>query len=255
MMGSFTTEQDPKYKKSKRDFRKNSLAKEFPLDVKKKHLKEFVNAGKKKPYIRKIAERGKYKIREVNGFYVRNHINVEFTNFGSKLEIPEIPENEIWLDKEMDKNDYKYYIHNMLLRNVLVDNDIPYDVAFDVSTMTELVQRKEERNEKQKDKIYLMDIGKLKVYLVNSAWVRKTYYIHFTEGGHHYVYKWVPKMEVWMDDDLTFKDFPFVLLHELYERRRMKKGEEYHPAHKKASAMELKMRKAMEDIEDIDKFE
>jgi hypothetical protein len=55
------------------------------------------------------------------------------------------------------------------------------------------------------------------VWIVNGRLVRSVFDIHFTEGGHDYVYEFVPENEVWIDDALKRKR-GYVLLHELHER-------------------------------------
>jgi hypothetical protein len=66
--------------------------------------------------------------------------------------------------------------------------------------------------------------GKIDVWLVNGESVRDKYYIDFTEGGHDLVYHFIPRREVWIDDDLSPKERKFVLLHELHERNLMSKA-------------------------------
>ena len=41
------------------------------------------------------------------------------------------------------------------------------------------------------------------------------------------VYNFIPKNEIWIDDDLYKKEIPFVLIHELHERWLMSKGWKY----------------------------
>ena len=51
--------------------------------------------------------------------------------------------------------------------------------------------------------------------------VRSAFDIDFTEGGHDYVYEFVPEKEVWIDDDILEPERRYVLVHELHERNRM----------------------------------
>ena len=52
---------------------------------------------------------------------------------------------------------------------------------------------------------------KIKVYIVNGRLVRDYLFIDFTEGGHDFVYDFVPKNELWLDYDIrrTERDFLF----------------------------------------------
>jgi hypothetical protein len=69
------------------------------------------------------------------------------------------------------------------------------------------------------------------VWIVNGRLVRSVFDIDFTEGGHDYVYEFVPENEVWIDDDIEEKERGYVLLHELHERNRMAGGWPYNKAH------------------------
>ena len=46
--------------------------------------------------------------------------------------------------------------------------------------------------------------GAIKVWIIQGGLVRSLYFIDFTEGGHDLVYPhFIPKNEVWLDDDLS----------------------------------------------------
>jgi hypothetical protein len=89
----------------------------------------------------------------------------------------------------------------------------------------------------------LVTLGNIEVKLINGKAVRDLYFIDFTEGGHHFVYPWVPLKEVWIDDDLSAHEREFVLLHELHERYLMAKGDNYAVAHASSSLIEYKCRR------------
>jgi hypothetical protein len=91
--------------------------------------------------------------------------------------------------------------------------------------------------------------GDVKVWLVRGDLVRSLFFTDFTQGGHDKVYKFVPKGEVWIDDDLFKKERVFVIIHELYERYLMAKGMTYNQAHEKASRIEYRCRKNPKIIE------
>ena len=80
--------------------------------------------------------------------------------------------------------------------------------------------------------------NKIKVWVVDGELVRDKYFIDFTEGGHEFVYKFVPKGEVWLDDDLSKRERKFILLHEVHERNLMSKGFKYPEAHHSSSVIE-----------------
>ena len=89
-------------------------------------------------------------------------------------------------------------------------------------------------------KLYTM--GELTIWLVDGRWVREHLFMDFTQGGHDIVYDWIPKNQVWIDDDLSADERPFVIEHELYERDKMKKGMGYERAHGYANVVEKALR-------------
>jgi hypothetical protein len=86
--------------------------------------------------------------------------------------------------------------------------------------------------------------GNVEVWLVDGTYVREAFDIDFTQGGHHYRYKWIPEKEIWIDDSLHTDERPFVILHEAVERKLMKTGGlTYEVAHEIASRIELQFRR------------
>jgi len=86
------------------------------------------------------------------------------------------------------------------------------------------------------------------VWIVNGRLVRSVFDIDFTEGGHDYVYEFVPENEVWIDDDIEEKERGYVLLHELHERNRMAGGWPYNKAHAESSRLEYRYRHHPEEL-------
>ncbi|MFH1425417.1 MAG: hypothetical protein ABIG28_01655 [archaeon] len=68
-------------------------------------------------------------------------------------------------------------------------------------------------------KFYLKKFGKVGKYVV---WIVDENYIwtnideEFTNFGQHYNFKFIPKNELWINDDLAVEERDFVLLRELY---------------------------------------
>jgi hypothetical protein len=101
------------------------------------------------------------------------------------------------------------------------------------------------------DAIYLEDYttladpkGDVRVYLVDGNLVRSYYKTDYTEGGHGFVYPWVPKPEIWIEDGVDRREMPFIVCHEYLERRLMRDLDmEYDPAHEICSKVEFDIRK------------
>jgi len=197
----------------------------------------------KKPYMGKIGEISKFKIWRVNGQYIREKLDEEFTNFGQHYRFNFIPEDEFWIDNEHADDESHFFIDHMLIEYRLMESGLKYPQAIEeadkietrerqkVKLIKELQDKKNESEiiKKIHKKLLKKYSQKIKVWIVNGDIVRSIYNIDFTEGGHDKVYKFVPKNEVWLDDDLSIREMKFVLLHEMHERNLMAKGWSYNP--------------------------
>lgn len=192
---------------------------------------------------------GPYKVYEVDGEEIRADIEPNFTNFASHLNFDFVPENEFWVDRENDPGETMFFITRMEMKKKLVDHGMDKDKAEEIAERAELADRakskkfqKLSKGREVPDKLKLkkiFDFGGVNGYLVDGEMVRDFYYEDFTEGGHGYVYNWIPKDEVWIDDDVSEEERPDVILHEVYEREKMINGESYEEAHKAALELEL----------------
>jgi len=64
------------------------------------------------------------------------------------------------------------------------------------------------------------------------------------EGGHGYVYKFIPKNEIWVEELADKTDQDDVIVHEIYEYTLMKYLKmDYESAHNKATSVEKVVRK------------
>lgn len=218
-----------------------------------------------KPYLRKLKDVGEFEVWEVDGMYIRNNLNREFTNFGQHFRFPFIPKHQFWIDKENSPGELPYYVDHMIVEWHLMDHGMSYDDAITKADQKESRERKksalmekvrkelQNTNRKIPQETYvhrLTNYESLQIWVINGELVRDAYFIDFTEGGHHFVYGFVPHNEVWLDDDLLPKERDFVLLHELHERHLMSKGWTYVHAHNSASLIEYKCRHHSETLKD-----
>jgi hypothetical protein len=214
------------------------------------------NASLKPAYIKKVDERGDIQVWIVDGSYVRSHIDEEFTNFGQHYRYPYIPINEFWIDKEAEDDELPFFIDHLLVENRLMAQGMSYAEALPHADQQE---RKERRRAGDIAKVthegQSLPDGKsvherlwkklengVSVWIVSGRLVRSVFDIDFTEGGHDYVYEFVPDNEVWIDSDISEAERSFVLLHELHERNRMAKGWTYNKAHAESSRLEYRCR-------------
>ncbi|MEI6296179.1 MAG: hypothetical protein WCO84_00855 [bacterium] len=208
-----------------------------------------------KYYIEKISAKGVINIWLVNGKSIRDNLDIEFTNYGQKFFYSYIPENEFWIDTEASQDERKYFVDRMLIEKKLIDNGCDTQTIKAISKNKESSERyKHEKHKKsqnksnqvftEKIKIKLLGIttNNLYIWLIKGKEVRTLFDVNFTEGGHDLVYNYVPTNEIWIDDDLVENERAFVILHELYERELMSKGDNYNIAHEKASSIEWESR-------------
>ncbi len=212
---------------------------------------------KRKFKIKKIGKRGKLFIWIVDGEKIRNKLDINFTNFGQHFRFSFIPKDEFWLDKEATPNERSFFIDHLLVEWKLMKEGASYNDALEIANKKERSERFKAGDFKKVDdsdgipdieKIHSHLLGEthngITVWLVYGRLVRSVFNIDFTEGGHDLVYGFVPKNEVWIDDDLLKKEIPYVILHELYERSLMvKEIPNYNEAHKKSAKIEWQARK------------
>ncbi len=210
----------------------------------------------KLPYLEKLDKRGNLQVWVVDGSYIRGHINEEFTNFGQHYSFPFIPENELWIDQETKNDERRFFIDHLLVEHRLMAKGVPYNKAL---TDADKVERRERRRagdvrrlthhgqqlpegREVHERLWKKLANSVSVWIVNGRLVRSAFDIDFTEGGHDYVYEFVPGNEVWIDDAIEEKERGYVLLHELHERNRMAEGLPYSEAHSESSRLEFRCR-------------
>lgn len=196
----------------------------------------------KKPYLQKIKTVDRFTVWEVDGNYIRDNIDLQFNNFGEHNRFKFIPKNEFWIDSaSAEPDEIPFYIEYMFYFSKEIEKGKKYDDAVDIASDKE----EKDRKKSPKKNIYIKLIKKvndLKIWFVNGKSVRDTYLIDFTAGGHDRVYDFVPKNEVWIDNEINPEEVDIVLTHELYERYLMGKGMGYDKAHNRASALEKECR-------------
>lgn len=220
-------------------------------------------------HLQKIGKRGRLTIWQVDGNQIRSTLDPEFTNFGQHFRFPYIPEYELWLDCEVIKDERRFFIDHLLVEWKLMKQGVSFDQActgaslkekverYRSSAINKLVQNPEAFNV---NKLHTKLLGKtntgLYIWSIDGNLVRTLFFIDFTEGGHHFVYDFVPLNEIWIDNDLLPEEIPFVLLHELHERKLMKKLDWKYPrAHRHASRLEWLCRQGNKNaITELKKF-
>ena len=210
----------------------------------------------KKPYLKLIRKVGKFSVWTVDGRYIREHRNEDFTNFGEHYRFRFIPMYEFWVDKEEAPGEVDFFVHHLLVEWRLMRAGAEYDNALAYGDRSERAERFKSKRAKKVRKLrsnaaFIRRIHRkllakycngICVWLVRGELVRDLYFVDYTEGGHDKVYRFVPSKEVWIDDDLSPTERRFVLLHEVHERRLMAEGWPYFKAHRSANELEYRCR-------------
>jgi hypothetical protein len=212
-------------------------------------------ASPRMPYVERLEQRGGLSVWLVDGSYVRRNIDEEFSNFGHHYSCTAIPKDEIWLDQEGVPDEQRFFLHHARVERELMVQGKDYDTAREEADKEERemrVRAGDVRKLHQGKKPVRADVvharlwkalgNGVHVWFVKGRLVRSLYDVEFTEGGHDYVYEFVPPNEVWIDDDVHEEERSCVLFHELHERNLMAKGMDYDTAHDDASKLERRYR-------------
>lgn len=207
-----------------------------------------------------IDQYGQYKVYTVDGKAMRD-MSPEAQEFGGSsihAYLKCIPENEIWIEDDVPPEEQKVLIASALYQLKQIEDGKKPRMAYDDGLKREkdyresgALSRKQpwKANRPAPRDIYLGKYGRMEsediiVYLVDGEKVRNTFKTDFIEGGHGYVYHWVPNKEIWIEKGPhTDAEAPFILLHEYVERTLMKyRKMTYEKAHEIAAKVEFSKR-------------
>jgi len=218
----------------------------------------------KKPYVKKIGKISSFTIWLVDDKYIREKICEDFVNLGQHRIFKFIPKNEFWINREADSEEDHFYADHLLMENRLMKKGFSYDMAYMIAAAAEKRERMKSKLAKRLvkikskktlvDKIHkkiLKKIGNLKIWLISGESVRDEFLIGFGGGGHDKVYHFIPKNEIWIDDDIPPSERKFIIIHELKERKLMSRGRKYHDAHFVATELEDIARKNPRKVKEI----
>lgn len=201
-------------------------------------------------YKRFYRQYGDYIVYIVDGEAVRDlrqESDEEFGEWSIHTWFPDlIPENEIWLEDDLQEAEYPFVLANALTQLNRLHHGASKNAAYKAGNVAEKRLR-EQRDANFAGQIYVrqyVQIGPITVWLVNGEVVRGRYYVPFIEGGNHGRYIFVPINEVWLEYTMHPEELPFILIHECVERYLMLVcGWLYAAAHHFASDVEYACRR------------
>ena len=210
-----------------------------------------------------IATHNGYDFYSVNGYAVRDvaQPDEEFGCFATSDDFPNlIPKREVWLAEQTIEKEGLFFIANALTQLKEQARGTPDDKAYTAGINVEQMLRERLNHLKFRGagprkrvppEVYLNLYATLpdkdktvEVWIVDGNVVRTLYKTDYTEGGHGFVYPWVPNGEIWIEESLDRRELPFIIAHEYIERRLMRDLKlDYDTAHEICSRVEFQLRK------------
>ena len=211
---------------------------------------------------KRIARLQGQRVFTVDAFEVRSctRHDEEFTNFAIHTDFPNlIPRGEVWVDERTFEAEGIFCLVDAMVHLKKLEEGMSEEKAYAAGVeaeralreaMTGLKYRGGRPHRTTPADVYVGDYltlpdsaGPIAARLVDGCYVRSVYRTDYVEGGHGYVYPWVPKREIWLEHGVAAKELPFVLAHEYTELRLMRDdGLEYGPAHAIAAKVEFALR-------------
>jgi hypothetical protein len=223
----------------------NNNIESMKKNIEKKHIQDY----------------GNHKIFEVPGHILRakNRKFGDFFDWGIHTQIDEIPKNEVWISSEIDDVDKFVAMAagscELEEINEGKSEKEAYDKCFKLQKrlrkkIVEASKNPHMTNKNAKEEIHIESYkilkdkdGEIKAWIVDGEKVRDIFDVDYIEGGHGYVYDYVPNKEIWLDNKLNKDELDAVLVHEYTELLLMRDHKlKYEDAHIKATKAEYKVR-------------
>lgn len=182
-------------------------------------------------------------VRLVDGFRIRHTLDPDFASFHchstaiTKYYMPKyyIPKGEWWLDVRL-KEELDFFLR-------LESIDRP-QTAKSGSAFRLYLRKRLFKKDAVPDYVQKKEWGwGYRLVIVDGAVIRQYVDPEFTQGGHDLVYSYIPKGEIWIEQAVDSEERPFILQHELVERKLMSRGKIYDSAHEYATAAEKDLRR------------
>jgi hypothetical protein len=207
----------------------------------------------RKPYLAHIEVHADVHCYLVDGTWIRNHKDVDFTNGAHHFTRAYIPVDEVWIDREAPGADeLPFLIRHQVKERALMLSGVPYLRALASANRAERRERRaalrhppltrSAARTRVRKKLLLRLDGDA-IWIVDGRGVRDYFDPNFTHGGHHLRHRFIPRREIWIDDAIVARELEYTLAHELYELGLMRGGMSYDDAHDRALAVEKSLRR------------
>jgi hypothetical protein len=203
-----------------------------------------------------------FDVYTVDAFAIRNAAqpDEEFDNVAIHGDFPDIiPEGAIWTARSTWEKEGRFFLANAVAELKALESKKTKSDAYDAGIAAEQRLRQKETgiayrdgrpHRRVPDEIYVSHYCHLsdeqeetEVWIVAGHLVRCYYKTDYTEGGHGYVYPWIPHGQIWIERSIEKAEVPYILAHEYIESRLMRDdGLEYDKAHELCAEMEFDLR-------------
>jgi len=203
---------------------------------------------------------GKYKIVYIDSKKFRNDSleKGEFCNVAIHEDFPKyIKKNEIFVDNDLSASEVQSFLIGLKNRlECLESGSKSHEDCYEYAMKKEKDYRLKHKSKIKKEKFCVLNDykNKIDVFYVNGKGVRDIYKTDFSQGGHGYVYDWIPKNQIWIEKEEK-EETAFILVHEYSEMVMMRDLKmEYEDAHPVSSKIEMKFRKDKHPIKQLMKI-
>jgi hypothetical protein len=100
-----------------------------------------LNATSELPHIRILKRLPDVAVWLVDGKYVRDNIDIDFTEGGNSCRFEFIPDDEIWIDDTLDEYEWNDTISHELLERYMMSKGDTYDLAHNKANILEGTER------------------------------------------------------------------------------------------------------------------
>jgi len=177
-------------------------------------------------------------IKIVNGFVIRNTIDVDFSGIGGRQLYAYIPTEELWIDQVIsDETEFLTKLHELELKCLLQGMNYAQTRKKVCEQLITKTNQTPQQIYHQQAVIYSFPIETGRVDVVDGKIIRKYLDPKFIQGGNDFVYSYIPSGRICVEKSFD-KEFQYIALHEWRERTLMMTGMSYDDAHDYACAAE-----------------
>ncbi len=206
------------------------------------------------PYLARLGVTSGVACFRVDGCWLRDRWDVDFTNGAHHYARRYVPRDEVWIDREAPgSGEARFLIEHQVRERAQMRDGASYLLALSRASRAERCARRAAldgpplpvpaaRDRVRRERIGEAIRARANVWIVDGRAVRDHLSVDFTLGGHGLRYRFIPRGEIWIDDAVVAQEVAAIVVHEEEELRLMRAGLDYAVAHRRASLVERRFR-------------